>query len=184
MKLKDDIQIKNSAKGKLSSILSELNELDSKESLEFIGWCLEKAKYFNKHKNKSRFQKLPNKMEQGDIVWINFGINIGDEFSDIGTDGHFGIYWAQNGFQIIVIPVSAEERKPDQNDFAVNLGKINGLPRDKESYAKIDMIKSISIRRIKRIKGQENGKISLRNNYPELMKKISEKISEKLIIKS
>lgn len=56
-------------------------------------------------------------MERGDIIWVNFGINVGDEFSDIGTDGHFAIYWSQNGFQIIVIPISAEERQPEKKFF-------------------------------------------------------------------
>lgn len=112
--LKNDEESKNSAKGKLSSILSELGEIESSEALELIDWFLEKAKYFRKHRNREKFQKLPDKMERGDIIWVNFGINVGDEFSDIGTNGHFAIYWSQNGFQIIVIPISAEERQPEK----------------------------------------------------------------------
>lgn len=179
--LKNDEESKNSAKGKLSSILSELGEIESSEALELIDWFLEKAKYFRKHKNREKFQKLPNKMERGDIVWVNFGINVGDEFSDIGTNGHFAIYWSQNGFQIIVIPISAEERQPEKNSFAVKLGQIPGLPLDRDSYAKIDMIRAISIRRIRRIKNQESGKISLKSINPELIKAISNKIKEKLL---
>ncbi|ODM26922.1 hypothetical protein A7W90_12270 [Clostridium sp. Bc-iso-3] len=179
--LKNDEKSKNSAKGKLSSILSELGEIESNEALELIDWFLEKAKYFRKHKKRERFQRLPDKMERGDIIWVNFGINVGDEFSDIGTDGHFAIYWSQNGFQIIVIPISAEERQPEKNSFAVNLGQIPGLPLDKDSYAKIDMIRAISIRRIRRIKNQEFGKISLKSINPNLIQAISDKIQEKLL---
>ena len=179
--LKNDEKSKNSAKGKLSSILSELGEIESNEALELIDWFLEKAKYFRKHKKRERFQRLPDKMERGDIIWVNFGINVGDEFSDIGTDGHFAIYWSQNGLQIIVIPISAEERQPEQNTYIVNLGKISGLPLDKDSYAKIDMIRAISIRRIRRIRNQESGKISLKSINPDLIQDISDKIKEKLL---
>lgn len=179
--LKDDISSVNSAKGKLSSIISELGEVDSKDALELIDWFLEKSKYYKKHKQKAKFQKLPNKMERGDIVWVNFGINVGDEFSDLGTNGHFAICWSQNGFQFVVIPISAEERHPKKNSFAVNLGQIPGLPSSKDTYAKLDMIRSINIRRIRRIKNQESGKISLKELNPELIKYISKKIQEKFI---
>lgn len=178
---KNDLNSINSAKGKLSSIISELGEVESQEALELIDWLLEKAKYFKKHKTKARFQKLPDKMERGDIIWVNFGINVGDEFSDLGTEGHFAIYWSQNGYQIIVIPISAEERKPEKNSYVVNLGRIPGLPSDRDTYAKLDMIRSISIRRIRRIKGQESGKISLKEFNSNLINDICKKIKEKFI---
>lgn len=63
----------------------------------------------------------------------------------------------------------------------MKLGQIPGLPLDRDSYAKIDMIRAISIRRIRRIKNQESGKISLKSINPELIKAISNKIKEKLL---
>ena len=63
----------------------------------------------------------------------------------------------------------------------MKLGQIPGLPLDRDSYAKIDMIRAISIRRIRRIKNQEFGKISLKSINPNLIQAISDKIQEKLL---
>lgn len=181
MKLKDSKTHWGKGKGKLSSIMPILREFEADEALELISWFVEKTNYFIAHKKRDRFKNLPNKMERGDIIWTQFGINVGDEFSDFKTDGHFAIYWAQNGFQIIVIPLSAEERKPGKNDFIVNLGEIEGLPKGKDTYAKVDMIRAVSLRRIKRINGQAEGKIAFKSLYPESYGELIEKIKEKLI---
>lgn len=183
-KLKESHQSTIKAKSKLMSIISELGEVEEESALEFISWCLEKSKYHKKHKLKEKLSGLPYKMQRGDIIKVDFGINIGDEFSDSGTGPHFAIYWEQNGFQIIVIPISAEERKPEKNDFAQNIGQIPGLPKGKDSYAKIDMIKSVSIRRISKIYGQKDGKIPLSIIKPEAIQQISDKIKEKFVIEN
>lgn len=180
-KLKDSQKSIIKAKSKLMSIVSELSEVEEESALEFVDWCLEKSKYHKKHKLKEKLKGLPYKMQRGDIVKVNFGINIGDEFSDSGTGPHFAIYWEQNGFQIIVIPISAEERQPEKNKFAENLGNILGLPKGSNSYAKIDMIRSVSIRRISKIYGQPDGKISLSKVKPEAIQQISKKIKEKFV---
>lgn len=182
-KLKDDEQTKNKIKGIVSSVYGELGEVESFKALEFYKWMLSKAVYYKKHIFKDKFSHLPEKMERGDIVWVQFGINVGSEFSDFGTDGHFAMIWAQNGFEFIVIPISAEERKPEDNDYAINLGRIEGLPKDKDSYAKLDAIRSVNIRRIKRINGKKTGKISLKTINPELITLVNLKIIDKLICK-
>lgn len=158
-----------------------LKDVEADDAFELISWFVDKANYLVAHKNRGRFSNLPQKMERGDIVWVQFGINVGDEFSDFKTDGHFAMYWAQNGFQIIVIPLSAEERKPDKNDFIVNLGQVEGLPKGKDTYAKVDMIRAVSLRRIKRINSLDSGKIAYKSLYPEAYKKLVEKIKEKLV---
>ena len=183
-KLKDNHQSIIKAKSKLMSIISELGEVEEDSAIEFITWCLEKSKYHKKHKLKEKLSALPYQMQRGDIVKVNFGINIGDEFSDSGTGSHFAVYWEQNGFQIIVIPISAEERQPQKNKFAQNIGQIEGLPKGNDSYAKIDMIRSVSIRRISRIYGQADGKISLSKIKPEAIQQISDKIKEKFVIEN
>ena len=39
------------------------------------------------------------------------------------------------------------------NDCAVNIGKVQHLPGDEDSYLKVDMIRSVSIRRIRKRPG-------------------------------
>lgn len=142
----------------MASIVSELYNVDSDKAVFLTDWLLEKTKYYRKHLLRERFNKLPNKMKRGDIVWVQFGINIGDELSDDGTDGHFALIWGQQGFMFIVIPLS---KQPRTDDYTVNLGIINGLPENGNTYAKLDNIRSISIRRIRRIREQPDGKVTI-----------------------
>lgn len=160
MQLKDDNDMLNSVKGKLSSVLSEIKDVESLKANSFIDWILKKSIYYKQHYFREKFHNLPYQMKRGDIVWVDFGINVGDEFGDDGTDGHFAMIWAQQGFMFIVIPLSKQERV---DKYTVNLGIIEGLPYSQNSYAKLDNIKSIHIRRIKRINGQDNGKILYEN---------------------
>ena len=145
------------AKGVLASIISEIDSLSSDKALQFCEWLLVKAKFFRQHNNKVPFGKLPINMKRGDIVWVRFGINVGDEFGDDGTKGHYALVWARQGFMFVVIPLSSQPRK---DDFTVELGKIDELP-DNVSFAKLDNIKSISIRRIGWINGLKDGKITI-----------------------
>ena len=177
--LKDDSDALSTIKGKLASIISELNEVDSAKAVELCDWYLEKAKHFKKHEKKERFQKLPNDMKRGDIVWVHMGINIGDEFSDHSTNGHYGLIWGQQGFMFQVIPLS-KQGGIKSNTFIVDLGKIPGLP-DNNTFAKLDNIRAVSIRRIKRIPGQPNGKIDLNLFDPTLITKINDTVKLKFV---
>ncbi|MDP4086121.1 MAG: type II toxin-antitoxin system PemK/MazF family toxin [Bacillota bacterium] len=178
--LKDDSNALSTIKGKLASIVSELNEVDSSKAVELCDWYLEKAKYFNKHYKKERFQKLPQDIKRGDIVWVHMGINIGDEFSDHSTKGHFGLVWGQQGFMFHIIPLS-KQGGPKSNTYIVDLGKIPGLP-DNNTFAKLDNIRAVSIRRIKRIAGQPGGKIDLNTVDPTLVTKINDTVKDKFVI--
>ena len=154
--------------------------MPSDKALEIVDWHLKKSNYHKKHYSKERFPPLPKNMERVDMIRVNFGLNIGDEFSDNGVSSHFAIYWAQNGYQIVVIPISSQERQPEKNSYAVNIGHIPGLPKDSDSYAKIDMLRSINIRRISKITGKSEGKISLKTIKPDAIQAITEKIIEKM----
>lgn len=174
--LKDNQNKINSIKGKLASIVSELHEIESEKAVLLTDWLLEKAKYFKKHIKKERFNKLPNKMQRGDIVWVQFGMNIGDELSDDGTDGHFALIWGQQGFMFIVIPLS---KQPRVDNYTVDLGKVEGLPENGSTYAKLDNIRSISIRRIRRIREQPDGKVTISD--PAIIQKIKDAMTKVLI---
>ena len=44
-------------------------------------------------------------MKQGDIVIVDFGINIIQNLDD-DTNGHFALIWGQQGHNFIVIPLT------------------------------------------------------------------------------
>jgi mRNA-degrading endonuclease toxin of MazEF toxin-antitoxin module len=160
LKLRDNTSLINSIKGKMASIVSEVLDIESRKADKFTDWLLSKSIYYRQHYNKERFSPVPPNMVRGNIVWVDFGINIGDEFSDDGTNGHFAMIWAQQGFMFIVIPLS---KQPRNDNYTIDLGIISGLPYNSNSFAKLDNIKSIHIRRIRKINGQETGKIIYEN---------------------
>ncbi|NLP14869.1 MAG: type II toxin-antitoxin system PemK/MazF family toxin [Clostridium sp.] len=169
--LKDNSKVINSLKGKLSSIISELQDIECNIATKIVDWYLEKSKYYRKHYAGGRLQALPNNMKQGDIVIVNFGINIIPEFSDDDTNGHFALIWGQQGHNFIVIPLT-KKKQPKENKYGVNLGEIEGMPDSVDTYAKIDAIRSVSIRRIQRIKEQKEGKITISD--PDVLKKVKD----------
>lgn len=179
MKLREDENVKNRIKGILSSIVSNLLELDSIYALEFSKWLLKKSDYAKRHMLHERFPSLPQNMKRGDIVWIEFGMNIGDELSDQYKDGHYAMIWAQQGFVFTVFPLASSDDKVF-NDCAVNIGKVNHLPGNGDSYLKVDMIRSVSIRRIRKLNNVRGGKVSIEDD--EILKRINNKIIDKLVI--
>lgn len=179
MKLKEDENTKSRIKGMLSSVVSNLSELDSSYALEFSKWLLKKSDYARRHILRERFPALPQNMKRGDIVWVEFGMNIGDELSDQYKDGHYAMIWAQQGFVFTVFPLASSEDK-SFNDCAVNIGKVNHLPGDGDSYLKVDMIRTVSIRRIRKLNNVRGGKVSIEDK--EILKRINNKIIDKLVI--
>jgi hypothetical protein len=178
--LKDNSMIKGQVQGTLSSIITNLNDTDSKLALELSKWLLKKSDYVKRHYNREKFPALPKEMKRGDIVWVEFGINIGDEFSDQYKDGHYAMIWSQQGYVFTVFPLTSGEKY--FNDSAVNIGNIPEFSSDGDTYLKVDMIRSIHIRRIRKLKQNEFGKITIDNE--NILKRINDKIIEKLTIKN
>ena len=121
---------------------------------------------------KEGYQTQPDNLSRGDIVWCEFGINVGAELSDYKTKGHYAVVWTIDLGNVIVIPLTSQ--KPNSNELTFDIGVIKGLNEkdDVHSYLKVDAIRSVSKRRIGRIIGKENGKIILDNSKVNLIKKI------------
>lgn len=179
--LKNNQSTRNSIKGKLSTIVSILDEIDEQVAIELVGWMLDLSQHYNNYFTKKKLHKLPNNIGRGDIVLANLGMNIHPELSDVGTDQHFVLIWGQQGLNFIVIPLT-KKPQPVDNKFAVNLGIISGLPVKVDTYAKIDAIRSISLRRINRIKEYTDGKITLTDF--SILNKISLVFYEYFLIKN
>ena len=73
---------------------------------------------------------------------------------------------------------SSEDKK--FNDCAVNIGKVQHLPGDEDSYLKVDMIRSVSIRRIRKLNNVRAGKVSITDE--NILKRVNDKILDKLVI--
>lgn len=164
---KEESQIRERLKGSLLTVLGNLDNLEISDALSFTEWMITKSRLYAEGLLRKRFQALPEEIHRGDIVLCAFGTNVFPEFSDKELKHHFAIVWVQQGYNFIVIPITQKQpSKP--NPFLIPLGKIPHLPAIC-NYAKLDAIRSVSLRRIARISGQPDGKIV----YPEIKEKIS-----------
>lgn len=168
MKFKRDVNANKKFNKVTKSIEKKLQNVDSEIALEFIEWFDKKASYLKQSLQKSSYLPQPDDLKKGDIVWVEFGINVGTELSDRNKKGHYAIVWKIDLGNIIVIPLSS---KPiSSSKLCYDLGIIKELNLDNSnahSYLKVDAIRSICKRRISRMSKQINGKISLSNNKIE-----------------
>ena len=136
--------------------------IDSEVAIEFIEWFDKKATYLKQYEQKSSYLPQPDDLKKGDVVWVEFGINVGTELSDRNKKGHYAVVWAIDLGNVIVIPMSS---KPINNSkLCLDLGIIEQLNEENaqaHSYLKVDAIRSICKRRISRMSKQKNGKVSL-----------------------
>ena len=180
MKVREDTNAIKNIKSLIFNIVNELENVEINKATEFANWILSKSQYINKLSN-GKFIKIPKNIKRGDIVRIEFGINIGEELSDENRDGHFAIIWVQQGFTFMAIPLTTAVQT--NNPYAVNLGKINGLPQSTDSYAKIDYLRWIDKNRIKFMHQHKNGKIVIEDEekLDEALNKIKNKMKEMFI---
>ncbi len=158
-----------------SSISNKLNNIDEEIALEYLSWLDKKTTYFRSSMEKSGYGAQPDNLKRGDIVWVEFGINVGTELSDFKTKGHYALVWAIDLGNVIVIPLSS--RNSPGSEMTFDIGVIPELNDNNEmethSYLKLDAIRSISKRRLSRMAGFEHGKITLSE---ELIKMVSQAI--------
>lgn len=125
--LKNSLNERQRLKGDLATILGELDDLNVEDAREFVKWTCKKAMLYRKAILHSPYTNLPTNMQRGDIVLCDLGINIPPEFSDKETGRHFVVFWAQQGHNAIVIPIT-QEQPPTENVFTIPIGGITGLP--------------------------------------------------------
>lgn len=162
--------------GRLQDILNKLDNIDSRKAEKLVDWFVEKSEYYNKLENNLLFQRCPNNMERGDIVLVQLGMNIFPELSDDDTGKHFCMIWAQQGQNFIVIPLTKHNQ--NVNRLSADLGIIPNMPNGVNTYAKLDAIRYVSIRRLYRIQGVADGKIT---TSKDLQDKISNVILKEFV---
>lgn len=192
------------------ALWNELQNVDEEYAKSYLAWCIEKLKtnknHFEESIIKSKLKKLPlNSEEQtslkvqlkkvkhknhplniskGDIVHVRFGINIGDELSDLDTkltlfDGHYGIVLAQKGFMFLILPLTSHPQRLGDSSlefYYENLELPGGCNKSYPAFAKMQFV---HLRRIKRIHGIPDGKKQL---SPEQISELDTKIKKLLNI--
>lgn len=151
------------------SIDKKLKGLDKKVVNEYLDWLDTKTTFFADSLQKKSYRPQPDNIMPGDVIWVEFGINIGTELSDYNTKGHYAVVILVSLGNLVVIPLTSKEN--NDSLFCFDLGYILELNKEKDyhSYLKLDAIRSISKRRVGRMVNKEKGKVHLSN---QTMKKI------------
>lgn len=172
MHFSKDLTKLKTAKKTFENIYQKLENIDSEIALEYLNWLDKKTSYFKDSINKIGYNTQPDNLKRGDIVWVEFGINVGTELSDFNTKGHYAVVWALDLGNVVVIPLSSRDALGSNLTYDIGIIKeLNDYKSKQHSYLKLDAIRSISKRRIARINGRDNGKISLSKRNIELVKK-------------
>lgn len=146
----------------LQRIQNKLINTNQELADEYVSWLERKTDFFLESIEKHGYQTQPDDLSIGDIVWVEFGINVGTELSDYKTKGHYAVVIALDLGNVVVIPLSSRD---SHSALTFDLGVINGLNKtNQHSYLKVDAIRSVSKRRIGRMQGKTNGKLSLDND--------------------
>ena len=143
----------------LQRIQRKLENINQELTEEYVSWLERKTDFFLESIEKHGYQTQPDDLIPGDIVWVEFGINVGTELSDFKTKGHYAIVIALDLGNVVVIPLSSRD---SHSALTFDLGVIDGFNnKNQHSFLKIDAIRSVSKRRIRRMQGKTNGKISI-----------------------
>ena len=163
----------------LKSIENKLSNINNEVAEEYIEWIDRKTTYLKQSLDRTGYGPQPDDLKRGDIIWVEFGINVGTELSDHQTKGHYAIVWAVDLGNVIVIPLSS--RPAPGSCLTYDVGVIEGLVQEGvnyRSYLKLDAIRSVSKRRIGRMPGKNGGKVTVGH---ELLEKIQEIIKKNLV---
>ena len=176
MKFFKDKKAKKKFNKTFDHIEKNLSKVDSEVAVEFLDWLDRKTLFFRQTINRSGYGKQPDDLQRGDIVWVEFGINVGTELSDYATKGHYAIVWAVDLGNVIVLPLTSKSSPGSRLTY--ELGIIPNLVQENElsiSYLKLDAIRSISKRRIGRMQGKDGGKVHLSLENIEYIKSLMKK---------
>lgn len=163
----------------LKSIETKLSNIDIEVAEEYIEWIDRKTTFLKQSIERSGYGPQPDDLKRGDIIWVEFGINVGTELSDHQTKGHYAIVWAVDLGNVIVIPLSS--RPAPGSCLTYDVGVIDGLVEEGvnyRSFLKLDAIRSISKRRIGRMPGKCGGKVTIDN---KLLNTIQDIIKKNLV---
>ncbi len=188
-----DSDKKTLVKSLIVNLQGRLLDMDENYAESYVNWCIKKLEvnkahqienYYNrlckisqdqdkiqgyrKEIAKVKHRDIPKNIKKGDIVHAVFGVNLGDELSDLNKDkkslpGHYCIVLAQLGFMFIVVPLTSHPPIWRINGLALHYTGLGlpGIVPNGDSHVLFSQIQRVHIRRIKRIHGISDGKITL-----------------------
>ena len=130
----------------LKQIKSLLTENEYLKLIEYFIFMLKKNKEIIENKlaggiNNLKLEKI--QARRGEVFIANFGYNIGSEFRYV----HYCVILKVDGTMAIVLPLTSKSKNAS---FSINLGTINKIGNNKDSYALLNQIKAISRARLLR----------------------------------
>ena len=167
----------NDALEKLHSIKSDNPNID----LDCLNWFVEHVTknyhIFKSKKSKEQLDTELNKKPRGHVYWVEFGINIGSEFSN----PHYAVVVKESKYTSVVVPLTS--KKADipmwiqEDDAIIPIGNVSGFEtNDTECCACISFIRSVSKRRLS---SKVNGKFLKLKLNSRQMDKIDQVINNR-----
>ena len=106
----------------LLRIQEKLKNTDQELAEEYVSWLERKTDFFLESIEKQGYQTQPDDLSVGDIVWVEFGINVGTELSDYKTSND-----AKNEEQDNKITAIEEVNKTQDTNIQQNTTDITSL---------------------------------------------------------
>lgn len=130
----------------LKQLKNILQTKDYLKLIEYFIFMLKKNKEIEENRlaggiNNLKLEKIQAK--RGEVFIANFGYNIGSEF----RYNHYCVILKVEGPMAVVLPLTSKNKK---TNYSIDLGIINKMGNDKNSYALLNQIKSISRARLLR----------------------------------
>lgn len=141
---KQNLEIqKNKVIFELDNLISNTNLSENEEvkrSINYLKWLEKKSQIINTEKTFIVPQNF--NIRRGNVVWIEFGFNIGREFGG----KHPALVLRKTGDSIFVLPLSSQE--PEEiKDFHVKIDKVFGF-KNMIRWANVLKIVNVDIQRV------------------------------------
>ena len=130
----------------LQSFYDEFKNLDHKRKVfacDFFCWIKKKTRMIMEEGSFSKPEDV--EIKRGHVFWIDFGVNIGEEFGG----RHPGIILRKGGNTVVVVPLSTQTptKKQEESGTYVKVDRVYGFKK-KTRWVNVLNVMPISIQRI------------------------------------
>ena len=103
------------------SIDNKLKNINIELADEYLSWLDTKTTFYVDSILKKSYRPQPDNIMPGDVIWVEFGINIGCELSDHNTKGHYAVVILVSLGNIVVIPLTSKDNNESLFCFDLNI---------------------------------------------------------------
>lgn len=149
----------------------ELKKLHNNQQQELEKWFAEQIYKLNKVNKNEQLNYVPF-VTRKQIVWVDFGVNIGQELNH--SHPAIVLYSRPNVGTVLVAPLTS---KPNDSNVVIDIGEIEELQGF--SYCKIDQIRAVSKLRIqtKKFEGKYYNNFNLKTKKYSNLEVTTEQIN-------